>query len=777
MPVYKKKTSAAPKYKRKSGYALKKGVSGELRWHRVAGGDDAPPPRSLLAKTDQGKSRQTLPTRVLSNTPDAVEHRLRRGRFQPSVRLNDLADEAKLIVDSQKEEAQKITDMYVGINGTPDLKRALSDLGWSAENTFATGGVGSQGGIGFRSSLLEYHNKLEKVKANSDPLHRFIASFSNPDTSLTPDLKRVDDLLREHEISNSSAYRAYKRDLSGGGMIKVIPTSNREVDSIIGSRVLDHLDFMDLLRTSDTYQAITKKGGGNLKTEDVTTLQLLADRTLNTTSLRDVSGRATEGGEQKMIRYMAKALENSGFQLHMSSNKYHFDAKSAELFAKRSEYIKDTKRAGRKLRQLALTDPDLAKALETLTGRVMNGRRGQALEEAATARLFASVVGGHFVDSMKIEEDTNSKRKPASGQMTPQKVIQNLKSNINTNLATVITNKDEDFLQIMGNDPDAATSTSSKFHLPAFFNHYDGMTFISRDMGGVGDRASERMLPGRSSVALHEAIHSLDAFIHGVSTAVEMNELTPVSERRDINSEKFLPGSGIMQKMADHGFLMQERLTIVGKNVTKSALRARSQLSRDLGTIAGSMLMRNSAEQDMFEQYSFMSSKPKNRILSVPSMVDNYPSPLFFLPEFNRMAYALAANRDERGFDEQPSVENDFNISKRKPFSAITNPEIITVLTEYAVGAPHVLEAMDEMYGTRIRENVNRYYNASVVQKSDPVLLANARVNLAAAIENPDSLYRGYIDKTIHDVRKYDMTPYHAKVIPPKHMPDYVNLQ
>ncbi len=565
--------------------------------------------------------------------------------------------------------------------------------------------------------------------------------------------------MKQHKAADTGIFKMYQEDLTGTSPhVTIGRVSEEDRNRLIGSRLLDFfvLEKAKASKLSDnSIYPLYDDPNITIPTLASVNPGALARAGSHSASIRNLTGRVINGGEVTALSLLVDKLKATG-NTYDKIGIGKFETQGGNVFADPDEYAQVSENLGKKVREIALKDNDymMQAIIENITVAGLEARESKSIEEAAMGRFFSNIVADKFISDFRM----------TGNQAAIDGLRAGLLKDLNANNKAKVTSNPSDFARINGSGMIIADSSSLN---PSFYTANDGTAVSSTDTRAVPDRVSERIMPGYSLVSLHEAVHGLDNFLSGIMGAMDQGVTLPFVQQREGNLGK----RTMVRDVSDARFFQKNGIKLDPDiaNIIANKIRARRGITGSAAKFAEEMITRNAAELDMYSQYSRHS--PGNLVTknnAIPILVDKFPSAGFFIPETNRLAYMLSSSRNIANAGEEPNLSNKFhNYSGNPIYDSDANPETATVGLEYGLGAPHILEASDEIFGTTYRRDINNYYGLSIVQKSDPILLANARVNMLAAKENPDSLYRGYIDKTVNDVRKYGMTPYQGKAMNP----------
>ncbi len=774
--MYKRKSdTTASKYKRKSGYQLKKGESGEMRWHKLKRTADTEETPSGFAPapspTYRRKSREGEPPAV------SGKELLKRGRIQPSIKLYDAHDMATELNRQTAPLATRVLDRYLAENGTPELKSAARDTEWLRDNTFGTGGIGSPFGIGLKNALLEYDQKLAQVQTTPDPFDKFALSYNNTDDILTPHLPDIHDAINKEKASSSPLYREYEKNLGAdvGSGVELNSVDRINTRRIIGARILERFPLLRDRYKFETYKQYDGEQydifGPNRETVPKTIPLLRA--TAAATSLRSLTGSFAKQEENSLNRLAKMYHDNTTNEELIDLDNYNFDRVNGISVDSRQIYEQDIDQIMKSIDRVGREKPRAERMMTEFIDVAMPKQIDKQIESSAGARLFTGIVVNNLIDSIDIQDTIDPKLK--TGQTTADELKESLKMSYIRGTKSIIHGDTEKMLTAFSANTRVAHDKEiwidSEERLPGFYQSTSGSANISVDSLPLNTRIDDRLLPGYDSVALHEQIHAMDNFSAIVSHAVTHSINAFGAKFLDTNAAT-MGRRSFIQAIGNPSFESSNDIVFGNKELATNKITKRLSLIQDIAKVATSVLNRNKNEKDFYDKHAVNAGIPGTRRTTI---IDTYPSPLFYIPEFARLAYILSSSK-EFGTNVRPSdangfyIENNPDLEKQRNAHVLT-PEVITVLTEHAIAAPHVLEALDTVYGTELRKNLNEYYGYSVVQKSDPTLLANSMVNLIAATENPDSILRGVIEQTKADVKKHEFVAYQGK----SYRPDVIN--
>lgn len=723
---YKRKQAMSdePKYKKKSGYRLKRGASGEMRWHK----DDA---------------------------YVASKYRRKSSKNQASLKLEQYYDEASELNAQQFPGADRLLTRAINANTNSSIQRASLDSEWLVDNSFGSGGISSPQATGIRGALLDFRRKEKEVKAANTQFDKFTVAFNNTDRELTPDLEDVYYALKVEQSSNSELFREYRNELSGNSYgVRTASVGDEDIERITAARILDR---SQVIQGRDDYNI--DNDGFYFDQPRVPIAGVRMDQTTRELSLRNLANTFMNG-EQRALREMAHRYGYyTDYTDQPDPSKYDNRTNSFGVITSASNYADDIEKIRTQMKEIAKMEPDLAKSLDLINVEAMGRKKERQIEMAAASRLFGRLMANKFIKSLDLRDTRAGTPRPYEGA---EFLIKRLQDTYNDNSKITIHADPE----IMPNlHPGRKTWANAEMRLESNYVSDIGKINLALDSTNSTGRVADRLLPGYSSIPLHESLHAVDYFTNTVATALSLQQTSQTARNLDFNGGSVSHQPEVIEFLSDPKFISDIGVEVGKPSVPRKRILYRRNLTKMIAEVAGSMMNRNEDEKSYYKQES---NKDKWRQAG-DTLVDLHVSPLFLIPEFARLAYVLSANKGK----EKASVKNNFNVISEHNKTAQAhshNPETITVLTEYAIGSPHVLEAIDEIYGTKLRESINRYHGYSIVQKSDPVLLANARINLLAAKENPGSIYKGVTERTKKDMNSYGVTPYQSKI----YIPDVV---
>lgn len=717
-------------YKRKAGYRLKKGESGLMRWHK-------------LPEKEKNKS---LPSKVPQDLTKTLNGG--RGGRQASALLKEYTDNARL----ENIKARDRID-YTGLgalsavnsNVLTEIRDPMNirvhthtpDIGWRVDpktGIMIPDGIGSGAFTNYYQRMNYLHERTEGLKGQTSIANKAKYLFGdNVDMSLTPHLPTMSSLI---ENADPELFDDLFDDI---GMVKW----NRDEAKRTGALSYIHdaatirsfrrelikpFSSEELLRDEDamphgTPDALFPTKGFPLHRRDGRgwTAEVRGLGPLSSQYMKEATYHSLRTGVHKAAEDFLDEAERVGMDVPAGM----FIGRGYQLFG------------GQPLDQISPDNKfmDRQLAIQERKGNTEVIKKFQRLEELAGEEyddtLQEARIARAWTTMLTVKRLTDYGLKP--GTAASGAIYNDLYNK------TKITFEPE----VMG--------TARGFSSNKFKNNYNNSrgSKVTPFGSTVGLPNASNMLAGYSGIAMHELTHAADDLLTSIDQRAAGATDDSVFMSPDAPA-KAIKAAEYRDKMADD--IMQiagESLALYRQSVGK-----RGREGHDVIAEAGYMY---------------------------GALPRSHPSPIFLVPEFERLAYIATSgtngpleiphtDRFDYGYDSPKKRGNGVR------FDAFVHPETVTVLTEYALGAPHVLEALDKIYGTRLRENLNNYYGVSVVKKSDPALLANTMVNLEAHgnymrdPQNAKNVYRDTWKVSANAIRKseralhFQLKPYTSDV-------------